>query len=420
MGSSLKPAGECETIKERTDQYAYLPPRAKGYLEEKVRIALMLPTIVRVQRNDGTSIDAYLKQTVVTEVIRVEERVAEFWWRYKAEVSFDLSEVRIMGLKTAPIPFLSDEKLPQPGGRRHSMNPFPKGYTKGALRRPDVIIVHRPEDRWPGRGERDREGGGHMDNLLRLVEIKFPGDVLNEGQERDYLLIAGSKDRMSVLDVSDCDDDLEHARALYEKGAYPNLAELREMRLRMRAPVRTVEAIPQSAWYEDWSAWLVRGAGQARQTVANAVSAVWNATGHGYAYVSDETQQFLHAHVKWVFSAGRWVADETHATWKWVDDKGSVLCSYTAAELKAGWAEIRKQTDLTWATLRNIDWGHVGVTIVKGLVTLVVIIAAVAVAVVLTEALFAILAALMAIIGAGAAATAALAAVLGVAAAEAA
>jgi hypothetical protein len=38
-------------------------------------------------------------------------------------------------------------------------------------------------DRWPGRGVIDREGGPHVDNLLRLVEIKFPGDDWGPGAE---------------------------------------------------------------------------------------------------------------------------------------------------------------------------------------------------------------------------------------------
>ncbi|MGY6235951.1 hypothetical protein [Burkholderia ambifaria] len=68
-------------------------------------------------------------------------------------------------------------------------------------------------DRWPGRGVIDREGGPHVDNLLRLVEIKFPGDDWGPGQAADYQLIAGEfKERMSVIDVSDCNGELEKVR----------------------------------------------------------------------------------------------------------------------------------------------------------------------------------------------------------------
>ncbi|MCA8205164.1 VRR-NUC domain-containing protein [Burkholderia sp. AU33545] len=419
MGGSLQPAGTCETVQERVPQYAILPPGAKGYLQEKVEFALKFPRIGSIRLSDGSTATTFLKQIVVTQAIRVEERIAKFWWRYKAEVNFDMWESRLTRGGVPPIPFLSDEAMPQPGGRRHSTNPFPPGRRPGALRRPDVVVVERPMDRWPGRGVIDREGGPHVDNLLRLVEIKFPGDDWGPGQEADYQLIAGEfKERMSVIDVSDCNGELEKVRQRVLKDV--PMRETEQQKKRERVPIRTVEPIPHPVWYEDWWNWVERHGEEAGEAVGEGAAALWDATKRGYAYVSEETSRFLHEHAPWLFTAGRWVLNKATETWEWFDEQGRRIAAYTAAQLKAGWEALKREADLTWETLKAIDWGQVGITIVKALVVIVIVVAAVAIAIVIAEALLAILAALVAIIAAGAEAVAALAALLGITTAEAA
>jgi len=137
-------------------------------------------------------------------------------------------------------------------------------------------------DRWPGRGVIDREGGPHVDNLLRLVEIKFPGDDWGPGQEADYQLIAGEfKERMSVIDVSDCNGELEKVRQRVLKDV--PMRETEQQKKRERVPIRTVEPIPHPVWYEDWWNWVERHGEEAGEAVGEGAAALWDATKRGYA-----------------------------------------------------------------------------------------------------------------------------------------
>ncbi|MXE26505.1 VRR-NUC domain-containing protein, partial [Escherichia coli] len=82
--------------------------------------------------------------------------------------------------------------------------PFPVPG-RGIYRRPDVIIVKNKEDRWPGLAGPDTEGNMHSDNLARLVEVKFPGDVLSREQYNEYMQIVGrNRTRMTILEIHDC------------------------------------------------------------------------------------------------------------------------------------------------------------------------------------------------------------------------
>lgn len=409
MGATLKPAGStCTTINE-DPQYAQIPPGNKGYLQEKVEYALRMPKVVYIRAPDGTTTVNLLKQVAMTVAIRIDETLAHFHWQYKAEVSFDMMPYYASRGVAAPIPFLSADKSQGPG-RRHSLNPFPPGMKPGFLRRPDVIIVKNLADRWPGRGAVDADGAAHVDNMLRLIEVKFPGDSWGAGQEQAYQIIAGDfKNRMSVIDVSDCDGELEKARqrALASIPApQPATQEARK-----RVPIRSAAPIPETHFYEDWWTWVEHKAHDA----GAAVAPVWDAVHSGYTYVSSETSAFLHQHAPWIFTAGHWVAVKASDTWAWVDKQGKTIYSYTTAQLKAGWQEIVRTTDLTWELLKKIDWAQVGVTTLKVVSAVVVIVAAVAIVVLLAPALVAIFTALLAIIAtAGAEAVAVLAVALGV------
>jgi len=409
MAASLQPAGNtCTTVEER-QEYARLPPLAIGYLTEKVKVALKAPRIGTLKLPSGSTTTTLLKQIVATAAIRVDETIADFHWLYKAEVSFDMSAAR-RNARAAPVPFLSSNRAQGPG-RRHSLNPFPSGFTTGNLRRPDVIIVKNVADRWPGRGTQDHDGASHVDNLLRLVEIKFPGDDFSGNQERDYVLIAGGVNRMSVLDVTDCDGDLEWARR-HALAPVPALLPKEEKKgAPLRAPIRTQQPIAQPAWYEDW----IPDFSHARHEIAEAVASLWDDAKRGAQHLSAEASAWLHKEAPWLFTAGHWVADASHRTWAWVNEQGQVVVRYTAAQFKAGWDAIVRQTDLTWEMLRKIDWGQVGMSMVKGLAVLVLVVAGVVLVLVLAEALVAVLAALVAIVAAASAATlATLAAALGV------
>lgn len=409
-GTMVQVATTCTTVNEQKT-YAELPPGTKGYLQEKIEYALKAPDIVNIRLPDGSNTIALLKQLVMTAAIRVDEGLARFYWQYKAEVTFDMWPDRVSGGLEAPIPFLSS-RLEDGPGRRHSLNPFPPGRRVGYLRRPDVIIVKNPADHWPGRSLVDHQGNPHVDNSLRLVEIKFPGDAWGAGQEKAYRTIAGSPGeymrRMTVIDVSDCNGELEQARARALAMTPEQRTEERNQRL--RAPIRSAEPIPQPAWYEDW----VSRAEHAAQEVGAAVAPVWDMLHDGVSYVSGEARAWLQTHAPWVMTAGRWVSDGACATWAWVDDKGHEIYRYTTAQLKAGWDAIVQATDITWEVLNQVDWTQIGTSIIKGLVAVVVVVAGAVVAFVLVEALVAILLALAAIIAtASATAVAALAVALG-------
>ncbi|WP_233838864.1 VRR-NUC domain-containing protein [Paraburkholderia sp. ZP32-5] len=364
--------------------------------------------MIPVKLRDGSIVYRMMMQAAMSAPMIAQEVAAGWLFEYKAEVSFDMSPSVSTGGLAAPIPFLSNVK-PHGTERRRSLNPFPPGGIPGLLRRPDVIIAKSSAILWPGRGTVDREGGAHVDNMLRLVEVKFPGDNWGAGQEEAYRAIAGDfKTRMTVIDVTDCNGDLQRVPVPAPIPA----PKTEDEKQRLRAPVRTVPAIPQPVWYEDW--W---------QKAGDAVTAIWDSVEHGYAYVSAETSAFLHQHAPWLFTAGHWIADKASATWTYVSEEGKVLYKYTAAQLKAAWEEIVRLTDLTWQVLKQIDWAQVGLTVLKGigkavLFVVTIVVAAVVIIVLLPEELLAALAALVAMIAtASVEALAGLATAIGVSAA---
>ncbi|RAS38921.1 VRR-NUC domain-containing protein [Paraburkholderia bryophila] len=419
MSATMETIATCTTVNEDRKTYAELPPDTKGYLQEKIEYSLKAPDIINVRLPDGSNTISMLKQIVMTAAIHIDEKLADFRWQYKAEVSFDMYPEFISKGAKAPIPFLSADIEDGPG-RRHSQNPFPKEKVPGYLRRPDVIIVKRPADRWPGRSSVDHQGNPHVDNSLRLVEVKFPGDSWGSGQEEAYRKIAGAPGeytrRMTVIDVSDCHGDLEKARQrALAMSPEQREAELRQKRRerQLRAPIRSHEPIPEPAWYE---AWIRRAEDAGEVTVA----AVWDALNAGADCLSAEMHAWLQQHAPWALTAGQWAVDKSNATWRWVDEKGHEIDRYTAAQLKAGWEAIARSTDMTWDLLKQINWTQIGTSFIKGLVAVVAIVAGVVVVIVLAEVLLAILLALAAIVAtASGAVVAALAVALGVSAAAA-
>lgn len=418
MANTMETVATCTTINEDRKTYAELPPGTKGYLQEKIEYALKAPDIVNIKLPDGSHTISMLKQIVTTAAIRIDETLHDFRWQYKAEVGFDMWPEFASNGSEAPIPFLSANIEDGPG-RRHSLNPFPTGFVSGFLRRPDVIIVRNVADRWPGRSLKDREGNPHVDNSLRLVEVKFPNDTWGAGQEDAYRKIAGKPGeytyRMTVIDVSDCNGDLEKTleRAL-AMSPEQREAELRQKRRerQLRAPIRTIEPIPNSAWYE---AWLRKAEDACEMTIA----AVWDAVNSGAQYLSTEMEAWLQQHAPWALTAGKWVSDKAvAATWRCLDEAGREIFSYTTAQLKTGWEAIVHATDMTWDLLKQINWSQIGTSIIKGLVFVAAVVAGVVVIIVLAEALVAILLALAAIVATATVETlAALAVALGVTAA---
>lgn len=414
MSATMEIIATCTTVNEDRKTYAELPPGTKGYLQEKIEHSLKAPDIVNLRLPDGSNTISMLKQIVMSEAIRIDEALADFRWQYKAEVSFDMWPEFASNGENAPIPFLSASVDKGPG-RRHSTSPFPKGLVPGYLRRPDAIIVRTAPDRWPGRSPIDHQGNSHVDNSLRLVEVKFPGDTWGTGQEDAYRKIAGARGeytrRMTVIDVSDCHGDLEKARQrALAMSPEQREAELRKKRRerQLRAPIRSNEPIPEPAWYEAW----IRRADEAVEVT---VAAVWDAANAGADYLSVEMHAWLQQHAPWALTAGQWVVDTSSATWRWVDETGHEIYRYTTPQLKAGWEAIARTTDMTWDLLKQINWTQIGTSIIKGRVAVVAIVAGVVVISVVAEILLAILLALAAMVAtASGAVVAALAVALGV------
>ncbi|MEA3088058.1 MAG: hypothetical protein QOC89_5755 [Paraburkholderia sp.] len=389
MATPVAPFDSTVTVKEETPKYARLPDQGMGYLEEKIRSALWRPDIsLRVQKSDGLVGVSLLKQLAMSAEIRWDEEDKDYYFRYKAEVSFDMRPFSAQ--EEPPIPFLSTSDGTDDAGRRHTFNPFPlRGAVKGDMRRPDIIIVDNAANRWPGRGTIDQDGRTQTPNLLRLVEVKFPGDDWGKGQEEDYLAIAGHIKHMTVLNV---EGGNQRSKELAESAVEAAFLGWLAGKRRLRARIRARKPIPQPAWFEAWSALET-----AADSSENRVAALWDTTRQGVRQLSDETQTWLYESAGWLFEKGRWVADMSGQTWRYVDEKSHALWRYTTAELLKGWQQIRRQTDLVAAQLKQIDWGHVLITAVGGVATVVLLVAGVAVVVVLAEVLVGMLAALVAI-----------------------
>ncbi|CAG9258483.1 hypothetical protein BDI4_590004 [Burkholderia diffusa] len=63
-------------------------------------------------------------------------------------------------------------------------------------------------------------------------------------------------------------------------------------------------------WYEEWWSWARRHGEEAADAIGNEIAPLWDAASRGFSYLSEETKAFLHNHAPWVFTAGRWIADE--------------------------------------------------------------------------------------------------------------
>ncbi|NRN29505.1 VRR-NUC domain-containing protein, partial [Photorhabdus heterorhabditis] len=173
------------------------------YLARKAEYAQRLPAIIFTKQ--GTI--RFLKQIVMSGLIKVEEYKHDFLWPYKAEVVF-----AIRGPKDVPLPMLATSlasKQRYSGNLPQSSNPFArpsaddtKKFGVKRIRRPDIILVKEEALRWPGRNATYFDGSVHPDNLKMLIEVKFPGDELSDNQEQDYIQIA-TRSRFGVMRIDD-------------------------------------------------------------------------------------------------------------------------------------------------------------------------------------------------------------------------
>ncbi|WP_445375832.1 VRR-NUC domain-containing protein [Photorhabdus tasmaniensis] len=403
------------------------------YLAEKAEYAQRLPAMII------TKLGAirFLKQIVMSGLIKVEEYKHDFLWPYKAEVVF-----AIRGKKDAPLPMLAtsqiskqrySDNLPQ------SSNPFARPSAVDAekfgvkrIRRPDIILVKDEALRWPGRNATYFDGSVHPDNLKMLIEVKFPGDALSEGQEKDYIQIA-TRDRFGVMRVDDSRTEEQKQydeawRKHYQPGSqhYKNPIPLAPLppgsppddALPVPTPpeegvpgtipqplIKNLPLVSTSSWsffpsYEDW---VILG-----QEVAGL-------TEQGLDYIRNSTRKLLAQFGDWFSEAGKWMCKEiidpiTHQAsyvFSWVNEQTGKIVTWTESEIKAQWQTVQQGSDITLEELKSISWMQIFKAVGEEMLEVVVIIAGVAVVILVTLAVAAALIALVEILAAAAAVSAA-------------
>lgn len=340
---------------EMTEKQSHLPtPDNRQYLHIKVEYAMRFPRLSTEIRRNGKSYQMSLKQLMMSGLIRVDEIARNYQWWYKAEVPFDMRT-------TPPRPFLSSTLLKEGPGRRHTTNPFPVPGS-GIYRRPDVIIVKNKYDRWPGLAGPDTESQMHVDNLERLVEVKFPGDTLKEDQYDEYLkIVGGNRKRMTILEIHDCRTEEQQwsdqvvnvtMKAWKTSGA-------KYWPLFLYPPIFTPRppASPIPARVEPWT-YAGKAVADLSEGVINNVAAGWNA-------LSKEMQRDLNQVAGWLNDSGEWVYYQGSQAWHWVSRTGRAAATWTDEQLRAAWSAIQKATDMTLAMLKQVDWIQVLTTVAK-------------------------------------------------------
>ncbi|WP_052370314.1 VRR-NUC domain-containing protein [Chromobacterium haemolyticum] len=357
--AKYQPAGGTMTIVEERPEYARLPqPDNKPYLTEKADVAVLAPKSVGVtSKKTGRTYNLNMRQITMSNLIRLDEYSHEYKWFYKAEVSFDLT-------RNPPVPFLSSSLRADGANRRHTINPFPKGLSKGYLRRPDLIIVKDKETRWPGRAAADHDGVAHGDNLARVVEIKFPGDEFGRGQEDAYKRIAGGDDRFTVLDVLDKRKKKEASESVKAPVFSPQpQAKSKSQSQRVPAPIYSPVPVSTPGYIQDWGLQLQRD-----------LNEMWASAKKGMTGLAQDTQAWLASEAAWLLESGRWVRDQASHAWTWVNEKGQVLARWTEEQLKAAWAKIERYCDIAWDEIRQIEWGQILLNVGKVVVGIALVV----------------------------------------------
>ncbi len=386
----------------------------------------------------------FLNQVIMSGLIKVEELKHDFLWPYKAEVVF-----AIRAAKDVPLPMLATSQVSKQrygNNLPQSSNPFARPSADDVekfgvkrIRRPDIILVKEEALRWPGRNATYFDGSVHPDNLKMLIEVKFPGDSLSKGQEKDYIRIA-TRDRFGVMRVDDNRTEEQKQydeawRKLYQPDSqhYKNPIPLAPLPPGSppdgeALPTPPAEGVPgtipqpltknppllsTSRWsflpsYEDW---VVLG-----QEVAGLAE-------NGLNYIRDSTRELLAQFGTWLNQTGKWVCEEiidpiSHQAsyaFSWVNEQTGKIMTWTESEIKARWQIVQEGSDITLEELKNISWMQILKEVGEGMLEMVVIIAGVAVVILVTLAVAAALIALVEILAAAAAVSAAaLAAVLAI------
>ncbi|BFI60769.1 hypothetical protein KD5_05190 [Yersinia pseudotuberculosis] len=401
------------------------------YLAQKAEIALRLPRKIVTK----AGLLRFLNQLVMSSLIRIEERKAQYLWPYKAEVVFAI-------MNPVPLPMLAtsdDSKKKYGDNLPHSSNPFARPALEAwimhrvkRIRRPDIILVKNPGQRWPGRGATYFDGKAHSDNLKMLIEMKFLDDKLSKGQEEDYTNIATSA-RFGVMRI---DDNRSEKQKQYDKQyntadrpsavryILPPLIGSDEgnsqpIPVPIAPPEGTPGTIPQplsenlpllsaAPWdylpsVEDWLRW------------GNEVGSLAE---DGWDCVRESTRQMFHPFGNWASEKGEWWCNEVidpitqQASYmiSWVSDKTGEVLSWSFIQLQELWETVFSGMDITLDYLKQIDWVQILHDIGDGTVQLIIktaeVIVTIIVTVIIAAALVILVAAIIAAIAAGGAAVA--------------
>ncbi|HAP0125113.1 TPA: VRR-NUC domain-containing protein [Escherichia coli] len=349
-GANNQPWDCTTTGVEMVEKQSRLPTTEnRQYLHIKVEYAMRFPQLSAQIRRKGKTYQMSLKQTVMSGLIRVDEIARNYCWYYKAEVAFDMRT-------TPPRPFLSSTLLEKDGaGRRHTTNPFPVPG-RGIYRRPDVIIVKNKEDRWPGLAGPDTEGNMHGDNLARLVEVKFPGDVLSREQYNEYMQIVGrNRTRMTILEIHDCRPEehqwVDQVVNVTMKAWQTSGAKYWPLALYPPVFMPRPPSTPVAARIEPWT--------YAGKVVSDLSEGAVRGVAEGWNALSKETQLVLNSAASWLNDSGEWVYRQGSEVWVWASQTGKSVKSWTNAQIKAAWTEIQHATDMTLDMLKQVDWVQV-------------------------------------------------------------
>ncbi len=355
-GANNQPWDCTTTGVEMVEKQSRLPTTEnRQYLHIKVEYAMRFPQLSAQIRRKGKTYQMSLKQTIMSGLIRVDEIARNYCWYYKAEVAFDMRT-------TPPRPFLSSTLLEKDGaGRRHTTNPFPVPG-RGIYRRPDVIIVKNKEDRWPGVAGPDTEGNMHSDNLARLVEVKFPGDVLSREQYNEYMQIVGrNRTRMTILEIHDCRPEehqwVDQVVNVTMKAWQTSGAKYWPLALYPPVFMPRPPSTPVAARIEPWT--------YAGKVVSDLSEGAVRGVAEGWNALSKETQLVLNSAASWLNDSGEWVYRRGSEVWVWASQTGKSVKSWTNAQIKVAWTEIQHATDMTLDMLKQVDWVQVLTNVAK-------------------------------------------------------
>jgi hypothetical protein len=128
-----------------------------------------------------------LKQQCVSNGLKALDKSLGHGSPVKAEVNYNM-------MTRPPTPIMSGSHELKPTDWLPAHTKDIPGFKPGErmVRRPDAVIVRNPE-RPPT-----------QDNLLEVVEIKFPPDTMDADQRTDYETIRGSNARLIELGPSEC------------------------------------------------------------------------------------------------------------------------------------------------------------------------------------------------------------------------